>query len=242
MKWLGLALLYVGLPLLLAEITEIAPWLAAKLLKVAARALPSAHRERYELEWLGELDAVPGKLLKLLLAIRIAMRVPATRRELERSERAWVVLGRWLLAALITGALGVARIASRALNRLSARPSSERGKPNDRSYNWPADELPTPESWDADDRSYIWPADETVTPMIWTSMGTAPVDTPIEELDLSAKTYRSLKRAGVSSIEDLIPMTDPTRQLLRIRNFGRSSLEELKEKLGEIGWDHPSWD
>ena len=222
MKWLGLALLYVGLPLLLAEFTEIAPWLAARLLKAAARALPSRHRERYELEWLGELDAVPGKLLKLLLAIRIAIRVPATRRELQRSDPAWVALGRWVLASLITGTLAIARFASRALNRLSAPPSSQSWKPNDRSYIWPAEELPTPD--------------------IWTSMGTVPVDTPIEELDLSVRTYNSLKRAGIVSIEDLIPMTDPTRQLLKIRNFGRSSLEELKEKLGEVGWDHPRWE
>jgi hypothetical protein len=63
MRWLGSALVSFGLPLLLAELTEVAPWLAARLLGWATRALPVEYRTRYEQEWLGELEAVPGKLL-----------------------------------------------------------------------------------------------------------------------------------------------------------------------------------
>jgi hypothetical protein len=119
MKWFGLALLYLGLPLLLAEVTEVAPWLAERLLNSAARLLPTRHRERYTHEWLGELDAVPGRLLKLLFATRIALRVPATRRELQHARPIWVIVGRWLLESLITVAIAVARLASRLLGRLS---------------------------------------------------------------------------------------------------------------------------
>jgi hypothetical protein len=125
-KWFGLALLYLGLPLLLAEITEVAPWLAERLLKSAARLLPTRHRERYIQEWLAELDAVPGKLLKFLFAARIALRVPATRRELQHTRPIWVIVGRWLLASIITIAIAVARLASQLLGRLSTpSPNSE---------------------------------------------------------------------------------------------------------------------
>lgn len=217
MKWLGPALLYVGLPLLLAEVTEVAPWIAARLLKSATRILPPEYRERYRLEWLGELDAVPGKLLKLLFAIRIGLRVPATRRELKHAEPTWVRLGRSLLVAVITCALAVARLASHVLGRLSARPTK------------PLVDLTVA----LNDQPNVW---------VGVRGGLVPFDTPIEELDLSVGTYNSLKRGGVLTLADLLTMDDPSRQLLKIRNFGRASLEELQEKLGEIGLDHMSWE
>jgi hypothetical protein len=40
--------------------------------------LPYEHRDRYTDEWLAELDVVPGKILKLIVAVRLALRVPAT--------------------------------------------------------------------------------------------------------------------------------------------------------------------
>lgn len=125
MKWVGSALVYVGLPLLLAELTEVAPWLAARLLRWATRALPAPHRSRYEQEWLAELDAVPGKLLKLLFAGRIAIRIPATRRELERAQSMWAMAMRWLLQGIVTAARSLARRAGRLRTRLAARPSRQ---------------------------------------------------------------------------------------------------------------------
>jgi hypothetical protein len=113
MKWLLLALLNIGLPLLLAELTEVAPWLAARMLRAAAQVLPARHRERYEEEWLAELDAKPGKLLRLVFAARIALRAPAIRRELQQADPVWVRLGRWSLAALIAAVVAAGRLASR---------------------------------------------------------------------------------------------------------------------------------
>lgn len=232
MRRTGLALLYVGLPLVLAEVTEVAPWLAARLLASAVRLLPSGHRERYLREWLGELDAVPGNLLKFLFAVRITLRAPATRRELEHAEPAWLRLGRWLLTAVITCAFTIIRLAAHALGRLPNRTSMPgRVHPND--LIWESSNLlPL-----ADGNRRL----AAVRRMMWVSTESTSLDTPIEELDLSVGTYNSLKRAGITTVGDFVGMTDPTRQLLRIRNFGRASLEELQEKLGEVGWDHESW-
>lgn len=52
---------------------------------------------------------------------------------------------------------------------------------------------------------------------------------PIEELDLSVRSYNCLKRSGMQTIRDLIETSD--EQLIRIRNMGRKSFKEIKEKL-----------
>jgi hypothetical protein len=58
---------------------------------------------------------VPGQLVKLLFAAKVALCAPATRRELQGGDSFLVVLVRRLLVALITAALAVARLASRPL-------------------------------------------------------------------------------------------------------------------------------
>jgi len=68
----------VLVPMLVNEFTDWLPWLAERLIWAAARTLPSAVRLRYTDEWLGELDATPGKLSKLVVAVRIFVRAPAT--------------------------------------------------------------------------------------------------------------------------------------------------------------------
>lgn len=68
----------VLVPMLVSEFTDWLPWLAARMIGAAAQTLPSAVRPRYTEEWLAELDTVPGKLSKLVLAIRILARAPAT--------------------------------------------------------------------------------------------------------------------------------------------------------------------
>ncbi|MBI2861330.1 MAG: DNA-directed RNA polymerase subunit alpha [Chloroflexi bacterium] len=54
-------------------------------------------------------------------------------------------------------------------------------------------------------------------------------ETLIEELDLSVRAYNCLKRAGITSIGQVLEMTE--EDMLAVRNFGRKSLEELREKL-----------
>jgi lipopolysaccharide/colanic/teichoic acid biosynthesis glycosyltransferase len=77
-KILAFLLTAVFVPVLVNECTDWLPWLAARLVGAAARTMPSAVRERYTDEWLAELDATPGKLSKLAVAIRIFARAPAT--------------------------------------------------------------------------------------------------------------------------------------------------------------------
>jgi DNA-directed RNA polymerase subunit alpha len=54
-------------------------------------------------------------------------------------------------------------------------------------------------------------------------------DTAIEALDLSPRAYNSLKRAGVSKVGEVLEMTE--EDLLNVRNFGRKSLDELRDRL-----------
>jgi DNA-directed RNA polymerase subunit alpha len=57
--------------------------------------------------------------------------------------------------------------------------------------------------------------------------------TPIEDLDLSVRSYNCLKREGVGTVGELRALTET--QLLEIRNFGSKSVDEVKEKLEEMG-------
>jgi DNA-directed RNA polymerase subunit alpha len=59
------------------------------------------------------------------------------------------------------------------------------------------------------------------------------LDMPIEELDLSVRSYNCLKRAGINTVEELIKKTED--DMMKIRNFGKKSLEEVKSKLNEFG-------
>lgn len=55
----------------------------------------------------------------------------------------------------------------------------------------------------------------------------------IEELDLSVRSYNCLKRAGINTVEDLIARTD--EDMMKVRNLGRKSLEEVINKLHGLG-------
>jgi DNA-directed RNA polymerase subunit alpha len=56
---------------------------------------------------------------------------------------------------------------------------------------------------------------------------------PIEDMDLSVRSYNCLKREGVSTVGELVQKTE--QDLLDIRNFGQKSIEEVKQKLNEMG-------
>lgn len=55
----------------------------------------------------------------------------------------------------------------------------------------------------------------------------------IEELDLSVRSYNCLKRAGINNVEDLANKTED--DMMKVRNLGRKSLEEVLNKLAELG-------
>jgi len=63
--------------------------------------------------------------------------------------------------------------------------------------------------------------------------GESVLDTPIEELDLSVRSYNCLKRQGVNTIGQLTECSE--QDLLNIRNFGAKSIEEVKDKLQGMG-------
>jgi len=58
-------------------------------------------------------------------------------------------------------------------------------------------------------------------------------DARIEELDFSVRTYNCLKKANVLTIGDLVNISES--DLMQIRNFGKKSLTEVKEKLASLG-------
>ena len=55
----------------------------------------------------------------------------------------------------------------------------------------------------------------------------------IEELDLSVRSYNCLKRAGINTVEDLTNKTED--DMMKVRNLGRKSLEEVLQKLQALG-------
>jgi DNA-directed RNA polymerase subunit alpha len=59
------------------------------------------------------------------------------------------------------------------------------------------------------------------------------LDMPIEDLELSVRSYNCLKRQGVNSVGQLAECTEA--DLLNIRNFGAKSIEEVKDKLQQVG-------
>lgn len=62
-------------------------------------------------------------------------------------------------------------------------------------------------------------------------------ETSIEDLDLSVRAFNCLKRAGISSVGEILEKLDrDENELLAIRNFGQKSLDELKEKLTAKGY------
>jgi DNA-directed RNA polymerase subunit alpha len=67
---------------------------------------------------------------------------------------------------------------------------------------------------------------EGITPEVY--------DIPIEELDLTTRTYNCLKRADITKVGQLLQMDE--KDLLSVRNLGSKSIEEIKEKLVEQGY------
>ena len=57
----------------------------------------------------------------------------------------------------------------------------------------------------------------------------------IEELDLSVRSFNCLKRAGIDTVEDLINRTE--EDMIKVRNLGRKSLEEVIQKLHSLNLD-----
>ena len=57
----------------------------------------------------------------------------------------------------------------------------------------------------------------------------------IEELDLSVRSFNCLKRAGINTVEDLINKSE--EEMMKVRNLGRKSLEEVIWKMASLGFN-----
>ncbi|HQC82223.1 MAG TPA: DNA-directed RNA polymerase subunit alpha C-terminal domain-containing protein, partial [Bacillota bacterium] len=55
----------------------------------------------------------------------------------------------------------------------------------------------------------------------------------IEELELSVRSFNCLKRASINTVEELTQRTE--EDMMKVRNLGKKSLEEVKSKLAELG-------
>ncbi|WP_294561946.1 DNA-directed RNA polymerase subunit alpha [uncultured Traorella sp.] len=62
----------------------------------------------------------------------------------------------------------------------------------------------------------------------------------IEDLDLSVRSYNCLKRAGIQTVEELTQKTED--EMMRVRNLGKKSLKEVKEKIYDLGLTFKSFE
>lgn len=62
----------------------------------------------------------------------------------------------------------------------------------------------------------------------------------IEDLDLSVRSYNCLKRAGIQTVEELTQKNED--EMMRVRNLGKKSLKEVKDKIYELGLSFKSYE
>lgn len=62
----------------------------------------------------------------------------------------------------------------------------------------------------------------------------------IEDLDLSVRSYNCLKRAGIQTVEELTQRTED--EMMRVRNLGKKSLKEVKDKIYDLGLNFKSYE
>lgn len=76
------------------------------------------------------------------------------------------------------------------------------------------------------------PSDEPPQAPVTEGGKPAVMDMTIEDLDLSVRSYNCLKRAGINTVAELVQKSE--EDMMKVRNLGRKSLEEVKKKLIEL--------
>ena len=66
------------------------------------------------------------------------------------------------------------------------------------------------------------------------------LDMTIEELDLSVRSYNCLKRAGIQTVQDLAAKSED--DMIKVRNLGKKSLKEVKDKIYDLGLSFKSYE
>ncbi len=69
--------------------------------------------------------------------------------------------------------------------------------------------------------------------LIRLSIPDAKFNMPVEKLDLSVRTMNCLRRSGITTVGEII--SKGSKELLKLRNFGQKSLQEIEQRLSEIG-------
>ena len=59
------------------------------------------------------------------------------------------------------------------------------------------------------------------------------LDTPIDDLQLSVRSYNCLKRAGIDTVADIVSRTE--HDMMKVRNLGKKSLDEVVAKVKSLG-------
>lgn len=67
-----------------------------------------------------------------------------------------------------------------------------------------------------------------------------PTTQMIEDLDLSVRSYNCLKRAGIQTVEELTQKTEA--EMMHVKNLGKKSLKEVKDKMTQLGLSFKSYD
>lgn len=76
--------------------------------------------------------------------------------------------------------------------------------------------------------------DETETPETEVDVNNSAIHSKmIEDLELSVRSYNCLKRAGITTVEELVQKTED--EMMHVRNLGKKSLKEVKEKIQSLG-------
>ena len=70
------------------------------------------------------------------------------------------------------------------------------------------------------------------------SMKDKLLETPIEELEFSVRSYNCLKRAGIHTVADIVSKTE--QDMIKVRNLGKKSLEEVINKIADLGLEFKS--
>ena len=65
------------------------------------------------------------------------------------------------------------------------------------------------------------------------SMKDKLLETPIEELEFSVRSYNCLKRAGIHTVADIVNKTE--QDMMKVRNLGKKSLDEVNKKMSDLG-------
>ena len=62
----------------------------------------------------------------------------------------------------------------------------------------------------------------------------------IEDLDLSVRSYNCLKRAGIQTVDELTQKTED--EMMHVKNLGKKSLKEVKDKMFQLGLSFKSYE